>query len=406
MTEPETSLLQGYQGVVCDLDGVVYRGHEPVPHAVEALRAALQSGRRVVYATNNASRTPTQVAAQLTRMGVSLAERDVVTSAQAGAARVRERVGDGARVLALGGEGVPAALREEGLVATSEAVGAAAVLQGFGAGVGWRELAEAAYAVQAGAVWVATNVDETLPTDRGTAPGNGTLVAAVRSATGVDPDVVGKPWTPLYELSARRLEIDASQTLAIGDRLDTDIAGANAAGVDALVVLTGVHGPADLAAAPKEWRPRYVAADLRCLGVAYVEPRKVDDAWACGSAVVRVAAGDDPGVQVVCEGPAEHLLRAALAASWEAVDGGALAAESLREARMGQWWSLMAERLTGEAGADGDQRIEAVAGGREPGGAAGGETDGAAGGRGPEDVAGMRTAVAESDAGRPGGSPG
>lgn len=399
------SLLHGYQGVVCDLDGVVYRGHEPVPHAVEALRAAVHSGRRVVYATNNASRTPAQVAAQLTRLGISLAERDVVTSAQAGAARVRERVGDGARVLAVGGEGVRAALREEGLVATSEAAGAAAVLQGFGADVGWRELAEAAYAVQAGAVWVATNVDATLPTDRGTAPGNGTLVGAVRSATGVDPDVVGKPWTPLYELSARRLDTDASQTLAIGDRLDTDIAGANAAGVDALVVLTGVHGPVDLAAAPVEWRPRYVAADLRCLGVGYVAPRKVDDAWACGAAVVRVAAGDVPGIQVVCEGPAEHLLRAALAASWEAVDGGALAADSLHESRMGQWWSRMAERLAGEAGVHGGRRTEGVAGGREPGEAAGQTTDGEAGGREREDVAGMRTATAEGDAARLGGSP-
>ena len=349
VTEPETSLLHAYQGVVCDLDGVVYRGHEPVPHAIEALRAALHSGRRVVYATNNASRTPAQVAAQLTRMGVSLSERDVVTSAQAGAARVRERVGDGARVLAVGGEGVRAALREEGLVATPEAAGAVAVLQGFGADVGWRELAEAAYAVQAGAVWVATNVDATLPTDRGTAPGNGTLVAAVRSATGIDPDVAGKPWTPLYELSGRRLDTDASQTLVIGDRLDTDIAGANAAGVDALMVLTGVHGPAELAAAPAEWRPRYVAADLRCLGVGYVAPRRVDDAWACGDAVVRVAAGDAPCIQVVCEAPAEHLLRAALAASWEAVDSGAVAAESLREAGMGRWWSRVAERLAGDA---------------------------------------------------------
>ncbi|HEX8972816.1 HAD-IIA family hydrolase [Oryzihumus sp.] len=386
MTEPETPLLHSYQGVVCDLDGVVYRGREPVPHAVEALRAAVESGRRVVYATNNASRTPAQVAAQLTRLGVSLTEADVVTSAQAGAARVRDRVGDGARVLAVGGEGVRAALREEGLVAVSEAAGAVAVLQGFGTDVGWRELAEAAYAVQSGAVWVATNVDATLPTDRGTAPGNGTLVAAVRSATGADPDVVGKPWTPLYELSARRLDIDASQTLAVGDRLDTDIAGANAAGVDALVVLTGVHGPADLAAAGVESRPRYVAADLRCLGVGYVAPRKVDGAWACGAAAVTMAAADGPDIQVVCDGPAEHLLRASLAASWEAVDNGALAAESLREARMGQWWTLMAERLAAEDGAPGSPR-SSLGDARETG-------DGGA----------VREGAARSDAGRGGGS--
>ncbi|MGN6635397.1 MAG: hypothetical protein ACTHJ6_08040, partial [Oryzihumus sp.] len=117
---------------------------------------------------------------------------------------------------------------------------------------------------------------------------------------------------------------------------------------------TGVHGPVDLAAAPVEWRPRYVAADLRCLDLDYVAPRKSDDAWTCGAAVVRVAASDDPRVQVVCEGPAEHLLRASLAAAWEAADSDTVAAESLREARMGQWWSVLTERLAAEAGvADG-----------------------------------------------------
>ena len=313
-------MLEGYRGIVCDLDGVVYRGHEPVAHAVEALNAAASSGRGVVYATNNASRTPREVAAQLTRLGITLAADDVVTSAQAGARRVRELVGEGARVLAVGGEGVRAALRHEGLLVAGEAAGARAVLQGFGQDVGWRDLAEAAYAVQAGAVWVATNVDTTLPTERGTAPGNGTLVAAVRDASGVEPVVVGKPSTPLYELSAQVLGADAAQTLAVGDRLDTDIAGANAAGIDALLVLTGVHGPADLAAAPPAQRPRYVAADLRSLGVAYESPRRVDGCWTCGPAAVRLLRSPEPRLETVSDGPPELLLRAALNAWWEAVD--------------------------------------------------------------------------------------
>lgn len=343
MTEPGTTLLQDYRGIVCDLDGVVYRGHEPVRHAVATLNDVVKGGRRVVYATNNASRTPAQVAAQLTRMGLTPSAADVVTSAQAGARRVRELVGEQALVLAVGGEGVRVALREEGLVVATEAAGVRAVLQGFGQDVGWRDLAEAAYAVQAGAVWVATNVDATLPTDRGTAPGNGTLVEAVTSATGQDPVVVGKPWTPLYELSTQALGVATGQILAVGDRLDTDIAGANAAGIDALVVLTGVHGPADLAAAEPAQRPRYVATDLRCLTQGYEAPRRVDGGWACGPASVGLVHEADPVIRVVTEGPAELVLRASLAAWWEAVDAGRRARD--QPGADGEHWAMLADRI-------------------------------------------------------------
>ena len=343
MTEPGTTLMQDYRGIVCDLDGVVYRGHEAVPHAVGALDAAISAGLRVVYATNNASRTPAEVATQLTELGLAPSPEDVVTSAQAGARRVRELLGAPARVLAVGGEGVRLALREEGLVVASDAADVRAVLQGFGKDVGWRDLAEAAYAVQAGAVWVATNVDATLPTDRGTAPGNGTLVEAVRSATGREPVVVGKPWTPLYELSAQALGTSAAQTLAIGDRLDTDVAGANAAGMDALFVLTGVHGPADLAAAAPAQRPRYVGADLRSLGQAYEAPRRVDDAWVCGPAMVEVVPDRDTALRTVCDGPAVLLLRASLAAWWEAADRDEVSARPGTAAL--QHWATLARRL-------------------------------------------------------------
>ena len=339
-------LMQDYRGIVCDLDGVVYRGHEPIPHAVPALNDAIDSGRRVVYATNNASRTPAQVSAQLTQLGLAPTPADVVTSAQAGARRVRALVGDQARVLAVGGEGVREALRKEGLVVASEAAGVRAVLQGFGKDVGWRDLAEAAYAVQSGAVWVATNVDATLPTDRGTAPGNGTLVEAVRSATGEEPVVVGKPWTPLYELSAQALGTSAEQTLAIGDRLDTDVAGANASGMDALFVLTGVHGPADLAAAAEAQRPRYVAADLRSLRERYLEPRRVDGGWACGPALVELARDGEPTPRAVSDGPALLVLRASLAAWWEAVDRGEVPGEIGGAAA--KYWAGVTEQLARE----------------------------------------------------------
>jgi hypothetical protein len=196
-----------------------------------------------------------------------------------------------------------------------------AVLQGYGTEVDWTDLAEAAYAVQAGALWVATNVDSTLPTDKGVAPGNGALVGVVRQAVSVDPVVVGKPHTPLYELSLSVLATRIDRTLAIGDRLDTDIMGATAAGLDSLFVFGGVHRWADVVGAKGAVRPRYVATDLRSLHVAYNEPIKDGEdpsRWLCGGARAWVSARGD---LVVSEsGTLNERLRAALAALWFAGD--------------------------------------------------------------------------------------
>lgn len=320
------SLADGYDGIVCDLDGVVYRGSAPIPYAVAALNEAATT-HGVVYATNNASRTPGTVAKQLRALGLSLGDAAVVTSSQAGARRLLELVGPAAEVLAVGGPGVAAALEEVGLRAVgtsaSSGVTVAAVLQGYGADVGWRDLAEAAYAVQAGARWVATNDDATLPTERGSAPGNGMLVAAVRAATEVDAEVVGKPHTPLYELSAAVLGTSPGRTLAIGDRLDTDIAGAAAAGMDSLLVLTGVSGVADLAAAPLGARPRFVAADLRCLALPYpathVQPVGDSVRVRCADAAMELDA--DGQWAGLAQADPDNQLRAGLAAIWQIRDG-------------------------------------------------------------------------------------
>ncbi len=325
------ALLASYDGIVCDLDGVVYRGGSAVPHAVESLTAAAQAAVRVVYATNNASRTPASVAEQLRDLGLHVDATAVVTSSQAGAERILAMAGVGAPVLAVGGPGVRAALEERGLNVLDPA-GAAladrpvrAVLQGYGADVGWRDLAEAAYAVQRGAAWVATNDDATLPTERGVAPGNGTLVAAVRAAVQVEPVVVGKPHTPLYALSASVLGTSPGRTLAVGDRIDTDIAGANAAGMDALLVLTGVSSVSDLAYAEPARRPRYLGLDLRCLLLAYPEPgrrrhpgSRQATVWTCGDARVELRA--DGEITGLTTGSADNRLRAAMTAIWHAQD--------------------------------------------------------------------------------------
>jgi glycerol-1-phosphatase len=322
-------LVARYAGVVCDLDGVVYRGPEPVDHAVEALTTLAVP---VVYATNNASRPPAEVAAHLAGLGLPVSDAEVVTSSQAGVRELADRLPPGASVLAVGGSGVAYALRDSGfrVVRAHEARDAAgaqldAVLQGYGPEVTAADLAEAAYAVSAGAVWVVTNTDATLPTNRGTAPGNGTLVDAVRRATGGEPTVVGKPHAPLYQLCATRLGLDVRALLAVGDRLSTDIAGASEAGMDSVLVLTGVDSVTSVASAEPALRPTFVVEDLRSLTEPYAAPARDDGWWWCGGERRRLVTGR---WEVEAQGSAIESARAALAAVHEALDRGDIDAAS------------------------------------------------------------------------------
>ncbi|GAA1759019.1 HAD hydrolase-like protein [Nostocoides vanveenii] len=309
--------LAGYRGIVCDLDGVVYRGPDPVPYAVDVLGGLPTP---VVYATNNASRTPDEVAAHLTSFGLTANAEHVVTSSMAGAAAIAKRVPSGSKVLAVGGSGVAIALRAAGFEPVeSTGDGVVAVLQGYGPRVCAADLAEAAYAIESGALWVATNDDLTLPTDRGIAPGNGSLVRCVAIASGAEPVVVGKPQAPLYLMSSAVLGIEPAAVLGVGDRLETDIAGATAAGMDSLLVLTGVHGIRDASLAPVAERPKFVVSDLRGLIEPYAAPTPTPDGWACDGATVRV---DGDRVLVACGGPDIAVGRAGLAAIWAAVDAG------------------------------------------------------------------------------------
>jgi len=253
-----------YDTALLDLDGVVYRGKDAVPHAVDSLMAAADAGMRLAYVTNNASRTPTAVASHLRELGLPAHVEDVVTAAQAVARVIAERVPEGARVLVIGGEGLRQALLEHRLTLVSSAEdNPAAVVQGYRPDTSWTDLAEAAYAIERGAPWFAANTDRTMPTARGIAPGNGALVGAVAAATGTWPTVAGKPEPALHRETMIRT--NAQRPLVVGDRLDTDIEGANRAGVDSLLVLTGVTRLQDLKDAPKEHQPTYLAQDLRGL---------------------------------------------------------------------------------------------------------------------------------------------
>ncbi|GIE81613.1 acid sugar phosphatase [Actinoplanes philippinensis] len=258
-------LAGGYDLVVFDLDGVVFLIDKPIPGAAGAIDRLRSGATPIAFATNNASRRAADVAALLTGMGVNAEPAEVLTSAGAAAALLAERLPAGAPVLVVGAEALRAEVRDAGLTPVGTAEDEpVAVVQGYGPEVGWKILAEATLAVRAGAAWYATNTDRTLPSPRGPLPGNGSLVAVLRTALGRDPDVVvGKPQPGLFRTAAAQSR--AQRPLAVGDRLDTDIQGAVTAGMDSLLVLTGVSGPADLLAAPADRRPTYVAADLSAL---------------------------------------------------------------------------------------------------------------------------------------------
>ena len=264
------SLIHHYDAVLLDLDGTVYRGGQAVPGAIPAVSAARQQGIGVRFVTNNASRSPADVAAHLRGLGFDAGAKEVSTSAQAAAAVLAGKVEPSSAVMIVGTEALAAEVQAVGLRPVRTADGhAAAVVQGHSPETGWQDLAEACLAIRAGAFWVACNVDLTLPTERGELPGNGSMVAALRAATGQQPVVAGKPERPLIEQSVRATA--ASNALMVGDRLDTDIAGAVNAGLDALLVLTGVTTAADLLAAPAAARPRYVAAGLAGIAVPVEE---------------------------------------------------------------------------------------------------------------------------------------
>jgi len=319
--------------VLADLDGVVYRGADAIPHAVESLNRA-QQDRRVGYLTNNASRTDAAVAQHLTDLGLAVAPEDVVTSPQAAVKLLAGLVEPGARILVVGGEGLVTVVEAAGFVVVRSADDApAAVIQGFAPHVAWTDLAEAAYALQIpkrpegaptaegtaaeGIPWVATNTDWTIPQARGTAPGNGTLVSAVHTAVGRLPVVAGKPERAIFDEATARF--GASTPLFIGDRLDTDIVGANRVGMASALVLTGIDGPKQVLAAAVDSRPTFLLRDLRELFEPYpavIETvEKAGKVTTVGTAAVLVSASK---VTLARRGDPVDVLRAAAAAIWGA----------------------------------------------------------------------------------------
>ncbi len=328
-------LTRRYDVALLDLDGVVYVGPDAVPDVPAALDEVRAAGMRLGFVTNNASRTPAEVAAHLTELAVHADPDDVITSSQAAASVVRERYGPGARVLPVGGPGVAAALTEAGLTVVHRAEDEpVAVVQGYGREVGWTALAEAVVAVRSGARHVATNTDATIPSPRGPLPGNGALVGVVATVTGQAPLVTGKPDPAMHAECVRRT--GAVRPLVVGDRLDTDIEGARRAGAASLLVFTGVTDPATLLAAAPEHRPDLLAQDAG--GLLAVHPPVTQEArsWRCGAWTV--AAGEAAGVFVLRhDRPARadddglDGLRALCVAAWAGAPHGAADVRVLAE---------------------------------------------------------------------------
>ncbi|WP_285706315.1 HAD-IIA family hydrolase [Microtetraspora sp. NBRC 16547] len=314
----DPALIDAYDTLLLDLDGVVYLGRHAVPGAPEALAAARDRGARLAFVTNNASRTPGAIAAHLSGLGVPATSDDVVSSAQAAARLVAERFPPGSPVLVVGGMGLRMAVRAYGLRPVTTALdGPVAVVQGIWDALSYGLLCEGALAVRAGAWFVAANADTTMPTNRGVLPGNGSMSRVIATATGVEPVVAGKPEPPLHRESMIRT--GAERPLIVGDRLDTDIEGATRAGVDSLLVLTGVTGPLDLLTATPHHRPTHVAAGLCGLHEPPARVRRGPGGWECRGWTARWEGG-----RLGLSGSGDPMdgLRASCAAAWERAGEG------------------------------------------------------------------------------------
>lgn len=315
------SLCTDHDVALLDLDGVVYLGEDAIPMAPRSLAAARRAGMRLAFVTNNASRTQQQIAAHLMTIGVPAVAEDVVTSAHAAARELAENLPIGAPVLVIGSTGLALAIAEQGLTpvfsASDEPL---AVVQGFSPGLGWPDLCEGAIAIRRGLPWIATNLDSTLPTSRGLLPGNGSLVAALRQATGASPRATGKPDPRMHTETVLRSR--ARTPIVVGDRLDTDIEGARRADCPSLLVLSGVTTAEQLLGATPSQRPDYVGNDVTALLHSHPPVVQEGPRLTCGDVSVTisgdamiVSGSDDSG-----DGLNE--LRVLAVACWRLADAG------------------------------------------------------------------------------------
>lgn len=320
-----TSLIETFDLVMFDLDGVVYIGDRPVPHAAGAISRAREAGVHVAFVTNNAARPPQAVIDRLDGVGVEATSDDVVSSAQAAARMLSERHPPGSPIANVGTTGLAVALEECGLVPVPvDDESAVGIVSGYNPDLVWRDAMVAGVRIREGLPWVACNRDLTFPYQEGMiAPGHGVLVDLWSRFSGVRPDVAGKPSPPLLKETIAR--VGGDHPLMVGDRLDTDIEGAANVGVPSLLVLTGVTGLEELVQAAPRLRPTYLGSDLRTLFVQHPGPNREGSDWTCGGWRAHVDAGtlrvdriDIPSAER--DGSSDDWWRAASSAAWDWLD--------------------------------------------------------------------------------------
>ncbi len=288
--------------LLADLDGVIYEGKNAIAGAPQALSQLAEMGIPIGFVTNNSSRTSEAIVEQLSGFGVVAEPADVIGSGKIGVDLLASLIEPGSKVLVVGGAGLRERVVQGGfqLVSSSDDQ-PAGVIQGFAPDVSWRDLAEAAFSIQAGAKWVATNSDWTLPQEKGLAPGNGTLVSAVHTAVGQLPLVAGKPEPAIFQAAVDHF--DAKSPLFVGDRIDTDITGANRAGIPSALVMTGVSTRKEVLGVKPEGRPAFILESLMELVQGYEAPRAVAGGFECLDArielrnnVMKLVSGKPKGI--------------------------------------------------------------------------------------------------------------
>ena len=262
------------RALIIDMDGVLWHGTQPIPGLTDFFQALRELEIRFILATNNASLTPEQYVTKLAKMGVTVAKNQILTSGIATALYLSEHVNAAeTRVFVVGEDGAIQPLIERGFTLTGlyevnnsndpSKKGADVVVCGKDETLTWAKLATATLNIRAGAKFIGTNADTTLPTEHGLTHGNGAILAALEVATGVTPVIIGKPEPIIYQQALTLLGVEPDETVAIGDRLETDILGAVRTGIRSIMVLTGVSTEDDLKA--ENYQPTWIMPDIRAV---------------------------------------------------------------------------------------------------------------------------------------------
>jgi 4-nitrophenyl phosphatase len=256
------------QGIIFDLDGTIYRGTHAVPGAAQFVRQLAQRGIKVIFVTNRSNRTPESVCTQLKGYGIPCTIENVLTSAQATA----RHLGSGS-VFFIGEEGLKQALLEAGLTMNQECPDY--VVVGFDRTVNYTKIEKASRLIQAGARFIATNPDKAVNADGGISPGNGAIVAAIATASGISPIVVGKPQRAIIDMALERMGLEPEHVILVGDNLETDIKAGISAGISTVLILTGVSARMDVVNSPV--KPHRVVENYAEL--AHIMFDTEEDAW-------------------------------------------------------------------------------------------------------------------------------